>query len=286
MFAGCCPLRVLISWKRAKGYSTGYSQAVTHPSTNPACGCLTSEIERDRVHSTEYGRIRSLSKYVDLYTESKYKKRWISSHKDARNSQAVRTYIACNSIRERVLLPQIFQWTRTCPRSQNTERLSCRVQGNLKKARFASSDIERWFLSAYLLWRRVCLSCVQKIGRQIPITFLTNHNELLFITYRSVWWGSDIINFGIKHPPHVSVSLAYSVFGQLKFFGFLPSLLLFYFQSTPLVVFGRTIFYRIVFCKAVSELPWVQTISGSSDTSAFSIICSWQQTILKTYDSL
>ena len=41
-----------------KGYCTGDSQAVTHPSTNPACGCLTSEIERDRVHSTEYGRIR------------------------------------------------------------------------------------------------------------------------------------------------------------------------------------------------------------------------------------
>ena len=60
MFAGCCPLRVLISWKRAKGYSTGYSQAVTHPSTNPACGCLTSEIERDRVHSTEYGRIQQI----------------------------------------------------------------------------------------------------------------------------------------------------------------------------------------------------------------------------------
>ena len=41
-----------------KGYGTGYSQAVTHPSTNPACSCLTSEIERDRVHSTEYGRIQ------------------------------------------------------------------------------------------------------------------------------------------------------------------------------------------------------------------------------------
>ena len=41
-----------------KGYGTGNSQAVTHPSTNPACGCLTSEIERNRVYSTEYGRIR------------------------------------------------------------------------------------------------------------------------------------------------------------------------------------------------------------------------------------
>ena len=48
---------------KIKGYSTRDSQAVTHPSTSPACGCLTSEIERDRVHSTEYGRIR---KYGDL----------------------------------------------------------------------------------------------------------------------------------------------------------------------------------------------------------------------------
>ena len=46
----------------AKGYGTGYSQAVTHPSTNPACGCLTSETERDRVHSTEYGRIQQTRK--------------------------------------------------------------------------------------------------------------------------------------------------------------------------------------------------------------------------------
>ncbi|CAK8696369.1 unnamed protein product [Clavelina lepadiformis] len=29
-----------------------YSQAVTHPSTNRARGCLTSEIERDQVFST------------------------------------------------------------------------------------------------------------------------------------------------------------------------------------------------------------------------------------------
>ena len=46
--------------QKVKGYGTGYSQAVTHPSTNPACGCLTSEIERDRVHSTEYGRIQQI----------------------------------------------------------------------------------------------------------------------------------------------------------------------------------------------------------------------------------
>ena len=42
----------------AKGYGTGNSQAVTHPSTNPACSCLTSQIERDGVYSTEYGRIQ------------------------------------------------------------------------------------------------------------------------------------------------------------------------------------------------------------------------------------
>ena len=47
--------------KKQKDTAPGrYSQAVTHPSTNPACGCLTSEIERDRVHSTEYGRIQQI----------------------------------------------------------------------------------------------------------------------------------------------------------------------------------------------------------------------------------
>ncbi|CAK8685432.1 unnamed protein product [Clavelina lepadiformis] len=33
-------------------------KAVTHPSTNRARGCLTSQIERDRVYSTWYGRRR------------------------------------------------------------------------------------------------------------------------------------------------------------------------------------------------------------------------------------
>ena len=50
--------------RNVKGYGTGNSQAVTHPSTNPACACLTSEIERDRVYSGEYGRIRQ-----DWYSE-------------------------------------------------------------------------------------------------------------------------------------------------------------------------------------------------------------------------
>ena len=39
-----------------KTYSTGYSQAVTHPSTNPAQCCLTSVIRREAVHSAWYGR--------------------------------------------------------------------------------------------------------------------------------------------------------------------------------------------------------------------------------------
>ena len=39
-----------------KTYSTGYSQAVTHPSTNPAQCCLTSVIRRESVHSAWYGR--------------------------------------------------------------------------------------------------------------------------------------------------------------------------------------------------------------------------------------
>ena len=39
-----------------KTYSTGYSQAVTHPSTNPTQCCLTSVIRREPVHSAWYGR--------------------------------------------------------------------------------------------------------------------------------------------------------------------------------------------------------------------------------------
>ena len=42
--------------KVAKAYNTRYSQAVTHPSTNRARGCLTSVIGRELVHSTRYGR--------------------------------------------------------------------------------------------------------------------------------------------------------------------------------------------------------------------------------------
>ena len=38
------------------------SQAVPHPSTNRALRCLTSEVERDPVHSTRYGRRRQKRK--------------------------------------------------------------------------------------------------------------------------------------------------------------------------------------------------------------------------------
>ena len=57
--------QIKIGWKKGasrpllvckKTYSTGYSQAVTHPSTNPAQCCLTSLIRREPVHSAWYGR--------------------------------------------------------------------------------------------------------------------------------------------------------------------------------------------------------------------------------------
>ena len=41
---------------KQKVYNTGYSQAVTHPSTNPARRCLTSVIRRELVLSAWYGR--------------------------------------------------------------------------------------------------------------------------------------------------------------------------------------------------------------------------------------
>ena len=43
---------------RQKAYSTRYSQAVSHPSTNQARPCLASEIRRDRARSGWYGRRR------------------------------------------------------------------------------------------------------------------------------------------------------------------------------------------------------------------------------------
>ncbi len=43
---------------KAKAYSTWYSQAVSHPSTNQARPCLASEIRRDRACPGWYGRKR------------------------------------------------------------------------------------------------------------------------------------------------------------------------------------------------------------------------------------
>ncbi|CAK8685392.1 unnamed protein product [Clavelina lepadiformis] len=40
---------------------------VTHPSTNRDRGCITSEIERDRVYSIWYGRRRFQKKYKGLF---------------------------------------------------------------------------------------------------------------------------------------------------------------------------------------------------------------------------
>ena len=42
--------------QKSKNYSTQYSQVVPHPSTNCANSSLTSEIRRDPVYSTVYGR--------------------------------------------------------------------------------------------------------------------------------------------------------------------------------------------------------------------------------------
>ena len=44
--------------EKKKAYSTRYSQAVSHPSTNQARPCLASEIRRDRARSGWYGRRR------------------------------------------------------------------------------------------------------------------------------------------------------------------------------------------------------------------------------------
>ena len=59
---GSGPLVKLCSNLKRKADSTQRSsQAVPHPSTNRALRCLTSEVERDPVHSTRYGRRRMQS---------------------------------------------------------------------------------------------------------------------------------------------------------------------------------------------------------------------------------
>ena len=50
-------LRRKLGWQKA-GSTLRSSRAVPHPSTNRALRRLTSEVERDPVHSTRYGRQR------------------------------------------------------------------------------------------------------------------------------------------------------------------------------------------------------------------------------------
>ena len=64
-----CGLRGENGQKKAKrnAYDTWYSQAVPHPSTNQAQRCLTSQIGRDAVFSTWYGRRRPQGYKTGLY---------------------------------------------------------------------------------------------------------------------------------------------------------------------------------------------------------------------------
>ena len=52
---------------KKEAYNTGCSQAVTHPSTDPARRCLTSVIGREPVHSAWYGRRRQTIIHAPLY---------------------------------------------------------------------------------------------------------------------------------------------------------------------------------------------------------------------------
>lgn len=52
------------SKEKWEAYDTGYSQAVTHPSTNPARQGLTSVIGREPVFSLWYGRRRKIQRKI------------------------------------------------------------------------------------------------------------------------------------------------------------------------------------------------------------------------------
>ena len=52
---------------KKEAYNTGCSQAVTHPSTDPARRCLTSVIGREPVHSAWYGRRRQTVFHSPFY---------------------------------------------------------------------------------------------------------------------------------------------------------------------------------------------------------------------------
>ena len=58
----------ILKTKIKKAYDTQYSQPVTHVSTNWARRSLTSEIGRDRVYSTWYGRKREFILFFGLST--------------------------------------------------------------------------------------------------------------------------------------------------------------------------------------------------------------------------
>ena len=60
--------------KKKKVYSTRYSQAVTHPSTNLARRCLTSVIGREPVFSTWYGR-----RHYTLSNKLIYTQKWVKN---------------------------------------------------------------------------------------------------------------------------------------------------------------------------------------------------------------
>ena len=64
-----CARRISIDWAKGlkkEAYNTGYSQAVTHPSTNPALQGLTSVIGREPVLSLWYGRRRESCAQINV----------------------------------------------------------------------------------------------------------------------------------------------------------------------------------------------------------------------------
>ena len=67
----------MIKWieRKREAYNTGYSQAVSHPSTNPARQGLTSVIGREPVYSLWYGRRQVICRENLLFYKGKVKKR-------------------------------------------------------------------------------------------------------------------------------------------------------------------------------------------------------------------
>ena len=57
-----------IKSRQKQNYSTQYSQVVPHPTTNCANTSLTSEIRRDPVYSSVYGRSQNLKKWRLTWT--------------------------------------------------------------------------------------------------------------------------------------------------------------------------------------------------------------------------